>query len=133
MRIKDRQYAEALYEAVAGKTQKEAASATDNFVKLLAERNALSRADGIIAAFKEIWNKAHGIIEATAVSARPLDEKTLAALKSRVADRTGAEKVEMSQSIDESILGGVVLSYGDKVLDASLKTAVAGLKDRMAE
>ena len=37
--------------------------------------------------------------------------------------------VEISQIVDENILGGIIIRIGDKVIDASSKTKINNMKD----
>ena len=56
-------------------------------------------------------------------SARKLDEKTLAGIK-----KVFGDSVEASESIDESLLGGVRVRTEDEILDGSLKTQLKNLR-----
>jgi F-type H+-transporting ATPase subunit delta len=39
------------------------------------------------------------------------------------------KKVKLTTSVDPSIIGGIIAKVGDLVLDGSIKTQLAGLKD----
>ena len=65
------------------------------------------------------------ILRATVTSAKPLDESYLSRLKGQLEQATGS-KVVISASVDESLLAGVVTQIGDRVVDGSLKSRLAG-------
>ncbi len=131
MKIIPKQYAESLYQSVQNKKDSQIKSAIENFVKLLIVNNDIAKADKIIEQFKKIWNKEEAVVEAEVVSARELDKAIVKLLKGYIAELSGAGKVDLKQKVDKNILGGVVVKYGDKVLDASLKTQLEELKENI--
>lgn len=131
MKITPKQYAESLYQSVRNKKDSQIKSVIENFVKLLAANNDMAKADKITGQFEKIWNREEGIVEAEAVSARELDKKIVKLLNGYIVKLSGAGKVGLKQKIDKNILGGVVIKYGDRVLDASLKTQLEELKENL--
>ena len=133
MKIKPRQFALSLYEAVDGKTPGQVKTVIEKFVELLAEKNMLAKADKIAAEFVKIWNAKRGIVEAEVMSARELNKETIKLLKSYVIKLSGAKEVVVDEQVDKNILGGVVIKYGDKVIDGSLKAQLEELKDKLVK
>jgi F-type H+-transporting ATPase subunit delta len=131
MKITVKQYALSLYEAVDGKTPDQVKIVIKKFVELLVEKNQLTKAEKIIAEFLKIWNDRRGIVEAWAVSAKGLDKAAVKLLKHYIVKLSGAKEVILKEKIDKNILGGVVIKYGDKIVDGSLKTQLVELKDRL--
>jgi len=41
--------------------------------------------------------------------------------------------VIMSEKVDKKLLGGIVIKYGDKVLNGSLKNSLVELKNKMVK
>ena len=120
MKITPKQFALSLYEVVVGK-----------FVELLAKKNMLARADKIAGQFVKIWNEKHGIVEALVTSAKGLDKASLKFLEHYVAGLSGAREVVFKEKMNKNILGGVIIKYGDKVVDGSLKTNLEELKENL--
>jgi F-type H+-transporting ATPase subunit delta len=133
MKITAKQYAVAFYEAIKDKKKSEAKPFIKEFANLIYDNNDIFKLNKIIIEFEKVWNREMGIIEAKIVSARELDNKTIKQLKSYVAALTQAKKVGVEEKIDKNLLGGVILRYGDKIIDASLKTKLAGLKEKMSK
>lgn len=133
MKITPKQYADALYQSVSGQGDKQVKSVIDSFVNVVIENNDVSKINKIIEQFEVIWNRGEGIVEAEVVSARELDNKIVKLLNSYIAELSGAKKVAMQEQVDESILGGVVIRYGDKILDGSMKMRIDNLKNELAK
>ncbi|MFA5359540.1 MAG: ATP synthase F1 subunit delta [Patescibacteria group bacterium] len=131
MKITAKQYALSLYETIDGQSAAQVKAVIKKFVELLAKKNQLSRAEKIIAEFIKIWNDKRGIIEAQAVSAKELNKETVKLLKNYIVKLSGAKEVIMSQEVNKDILGGVVIKYGDKVVDGSLKLQLVDLKEKL--
>lgn len=64
------------------------------------------------------------------ISAIELDKKTLADIKERLDEKEGL-KVRIKNTVDRSIIGGLVLNIGDRVVDLSVKGKIEDLKDRL--
>ena len=131
MKISPKQYALSLYESVKDKSEKEIKQIVGDFVKILIAGGNISKFEKIIAEFNAIWNREQGIVEAEIISANGLDEETRELLEKYIGKLSGAKKVETIEKQDKSLLGGVVLKYGDKILDGSLKAKLNLLKNDM--
>ena len=131
MKISTKQYAESLYQVVQNKKDSEVKIAVENFVKVLVNNNDISKADKIINRFVKVWNREQGVVEAEIVSAKELDNKIVKLLNSYIVKLSGAQKVVVEQKVDKDILGGVVIKYGDKVLDGSLRMRLGELRNKM--
>lgn len=132
MKITAQQYAQGLYDSVAGKSEKETKAILKNFVALLGRNRELNKEAAIIKAFGEIWNKEHGEVAATLSSARELGPSARETVVGYLKAKTGASKILLEEEIDKDLLGGFVLRYGSKVLDGSLKNSLAGLKNKIS-
>lgn len=131
MKITVKQFALSLYETVDGKTSGQVKAVIKKFVELIAQKDMLAKADKIAAQFVKIWNEKHGIVEAQVASANGLDKASVKLLENYITKLSGAKEVLISEKIDKNILGGVVIRYGDKVVDGSLKTSLEELKNKM--
>ncbi|MGV6858360.1 MAG: F0F1 ATP synthase subunit delta [bacterium] len=91
-----------------------------NLVKLLAENSRLEVVPELADMYEQLVSEAHGSIEATVVSAQALDDSQQQTLAKSLSHRLGRD-VKLECSVDESLLGGVVVHAGDLVIDGSLK------------
>jgi len=60
-----------------------------------------------------------------------LDKASIKLLENYIAELSGAKEVVLNEKIDKNILGGVVIRYGDRVVDGSLRTSLEELKNKM--
>jgi F-type H+-transporting ATPase subunit delta len=59
---------------------------------------------------------------ATVTTAKPLDEKTKAAVVDKLLKTTDYKDFNMIYKVDESLIGGMVIRIKDRVIDSSIKT-----------
>lgn len=128
MKIPSKIYAQAILEGAHGKNNSQVIDFVKKIVSVLAKNHDLSQEKSIISHFSKIWNDESGIVEASVSTAKKIDEKSLAMVKKHIKDDTGAKEVIISEKIDKSIIGGVVLEYDNKVFDNSLRTKINNLK-----
>lgn len=105
---------------------------TKNFLGVLADNGRLNALPIILVAFFRELEKQRGIIEAKVVTATALSEAQQKSLEKTLSDKTG-KKVKMDMSVDASILGGMIVTVGSRMIDDSLKTRLAQLKQDMIE
>jgi len=99
---------------------------TKNFLLLLVQKGRIADLDEMIEAYIEMANEYRGMLDVWVTSAFPLDEDQLRALAGSLQQKTG-KRIRMQQTTDASLVGGVVLRVGDRVIDGS----VAGILRRM--
>lgn len=122
-----RAYARALYEAAEDQKKPEVKKLVENFLKLLQEKNQLSRITEIISEIETIDDKEHYRLRAEVTSAIRLDESTVKKLEKFLHKRTGAKEIIWEKKIDKQVLGGVILKFQDTVLDLSLAETLEAL------
>ncbi len=101
-----------------------------NFCMLLADRERLEFIQDIQAYYSVLLDAEKGVIRGELVTAVKLANNKRNQVKAQLEAQAGS-KLVLSFSVDESILGGVVLKVGDRVLDASLKAQLGILKDNI--
>ena len=73
-----------------------------------------------------------GIIPISITSARKLDEATKATILAKInASVTGT--LEITELIDESLIGGFIVTMGDKQIDASVASQLARMKQELTK
>ena len=69
--------------------------------------------------FIEAYNELKKIVKAEVISAAPMSEANIAALKATIAQQINAEVV-LTNKVDASLIGGFVVKVGDRQLDQSI-------------
>jgi len=101
-----------------------------NFVGVIATNRRLSRLPEIIEAFAAVAAAHRGEIAAGVVSAQPLTDVQRVQLRARLAE-AGYSHVSIHERVDETLLGGLVVSVGARVYDTSLKGRLTRLHNAM--
>ena len=94
---------------------------TRNFLGVLASNGRKNQLQPVIRAFRRLAAEHRGETTAEVTSAFPLKDDQLAALKSRLKANAGTD-VAIDAKVDPSILGGIVVRLGSRMIDASIKT-----------
>ena len=100
--------------------------AQKNFVRVLIENERLQVLPEIRDLFVERKNEHEGVLDADVVSAFPLDDAALKTLTAELEDRFKA-KLNVSVSVDPELIGGVTITIGDDVIDASVRGKLANM------
>lgn len=103
---------------------------TGNFLALLVDRRRETYFADIVAEFVALANAGRNIVTAQVASAVELNDKEKGELNRILAGLTG-KKVQTSFTVDPSLIGGIVVRMGDKIIDGSVKTRLATLKERL--
>jgi F-type H+-transporting ATPase subunit delta len=105
---------------------------TANFVKVLARNGRLFALPTVIAGFRELSAKARGEVSADVTSAAPLSREQVANLAETLKAKIG-KTVTLSEHVDPSLIGGLVVKVGSQMIDSSLKTKLTAMKIAMKE
>lgn len=131
MKISSKQYAQALFELSKDKDKVEVLEVVGNFANFLVKNNDFFKLDKILNDFNNLWNREFSIVEAKISSAHPLTNEIKDLLKEYLVKSSFAKEVVTDSVVDKNILGGVVIKYGDRIFDASLKTNLSRLKQTL--
>ena len=105
-------------------------SITTNFIGVLARNGRKNQLRPVIRAFRRLAADHRGETSAEVVTAHPLSDDQVAALKDSLRARAGRD-VTMETRIDPDILGGVVVRLGSQMIDASIRTKLNKLAEAM--
>jgi F-type H+-transporting ATPase subunit delta len=103
---------------------------TTNFVGVLAKNGRKNQLRNVIRAFRRLAADHRGETTAEIVTARPLNDDQLAALKAQLRTRAGRD-VTVDATVDPNILGGIVVKLGSQQIDASIRTKLNRLAQAM--
>jgi F-type H+-transporting ATPase subunit delta len=103
---------------------------TANFLGVLARNGRKNELRNVIRAFRRLAADHRGETTAEVVTARPLNDDQLAALKAQLRTRAGRD-VAIDATVDPNILGGIVVKLGSQQIDASIRTKLNRLAQAM--
>lgn len=85
---------------------------------------------GITDAFNELYDEHCGIKEMTVVTSVPLKPDAREKLLKKLEEKSG-KTVKLTEEVDPSIIGGVILKMGDSIIDDSIKGRLASISDQL--
>jgi F-type H+-transporting ATPase subunit delta len=103
-----------------------------NFLKVLTTNRRLFAVGEVIRAFRALVAKFKGEATADVTVAEQLNDKNLDALKTALKSVTGKDVV-LNVKVDPSIIGGLVVKLGSRMVDSSLRTKLNSIKHAMKE
>lgn len=98
-----------------------------NLVRLLVERNRISALPGVLEQFRVLADRARGVVRAEVTTAIEANAALRKLVAEALRERFGAD-VQIEMRHDPSIIGGMVLRVGDRVIDNSLRTHLQQLQ-----
>ena len=103
-----------------------------NLLYVVIDKNREAFIADIYDAFCAYADEVRNIAYADVVSAYPLTAEQEAALSAQLASASG-KKVNLNVSVDESLLAGMIVRFGDKVYDGTVGARLAGMKNKLQE
>jgi F-type H+-transporting ATPase subunit delta len=105
---------------------------TANLLRLVTRNRRLFTVSEIIRDFNALVASHKGEVRAQVTVAEPLSAARLAEVRAALADVTG-KNVVVDVKVDPSIIGGLVVKLGSRMIDTSLRTKLHAIKNAMKE
>lgn len=99
---------------------------TTNFLQLVARNRRLFVVGDMVKTFRTLAARSRGEVAAEVTSAIPLSDAQSEALRAELKAMAG-KNVVVAAKVDPSILGGLVVKMGSRMIDSSLKTKLSSL------
>ena len=104
-----------------------------NTVNLMTVNRDISKFKDMFRVFGEMADKHRGIARAEVVTAVPLEKAHRDRLAAGLAKLVGRSEVDITESVDPNIIGGVVAKVGDRLIDGSTRTQLQAMRNSVAE
>ncbi|MCX8129558.1 MAG: F0F1 ATP synthase subunit delta [Clostridia bacterium] len=104
-----------------------------NFLLLLLDKGRINLLNGINKEYSELADKMKNILYMTIVSAVPLEEVQIGSIKEKYRRLHNSTAVKAELVVDKSLIGGIKVKIGDKLIDGSVKGRLEGLKQLIVE
>lgn len=102
------------------------------FLLVLIQKDRFSEIEKILEYFIGLIKEYKKIGVAYVSTAAPLNERQKENVKKRLLETTSYEAFEMNYMVDESLLGGMVIRVGDRVVDTSIKNKLKSLSKQLS-
>jgi F-type H+-transporting ATPase subunit delta len=97
------------------------------FINIITNKKREVLLEEIAERFLTVYRSHKGIESAVVTTAVPLDEEMRSAIMSFV-NKQGHSQVELTEKVDEKLIGGAIIRLGDKQMDASVLRQINDLK-----
>jgi F-type H+-transporting ATPase subunit delta len=103
---------------------------TANFLRLIARNRRLFAATDMLKGFRALLARERGEVSADVASAHALTPEQMQQLSDTLRTTIG-KNVQINTRVDPSLLGGLIVKVGSKMIDNSLRTKLSNLKVAM--
>jgi len=106
--------------------------ASTNLARLLIESGRVREIGGIVDEYERLADEAAGRVRATATTAVKLSPEEHERLVHKLSQHLGKD-VRLDAVVDERIIGGMKLQFGDRLVDASVAARLQQLRRRLEQ
>jgi ATP synthase F1 delta subunit len=103
---------------------------TMNVLDVLVENHRLPLISRVRREYERMWRDANDLLPVTVTSAVELEDAVVARIGEEIGRQTG-RKVELTRTVDPSIVGGFVVRVGNSILDSSIKNRLENLRKQI--
>ena len=104
-----------------------------NFVRLVTVKRRLFFIRAMISDYRKLYDASRGVTHAEVTTAIALSDANLAALKAQLKAASGGREVDLDVKLEPSIIGGLIVKLGSRMVDGSLKTKLNAIRLAMKE
>ncbi|HSS36655.1 MAG TPA: F0F1 ATP synthase subunit delta [Patescibacteria group bacterium] len=101
-----------------------------NLILFMVRRGRIEDLSSVAAEFRRLDDQRNGVTHAVATTASPLEPSEIKLLTTRLETMTGG-KVELTVETDPSVLGGLIVRVGDRLIDGSVRGRLERLRSQL--
>lgn len=103
---------------------------TSNFLRLLIDKGRMNAFSQILSELRRLVEELEGIERVEVVSAAPLPGTQRDFLKNVLERQTG-KRIELEETLDPAVLGGMVVKVGSTIYDGSVRTQLSRIRENL--
>ena len=104
----------------------------NNFLKIVIDKDRMSAIVNIQESYKNLLNDKNNILEGTVITAVALNEKEIKDLEKNLSTKYN-KNVTLTNVVDETILGGVLVKLGNEEIDGTVRTRLSKMKKQLSQ
>ena len=104
---------------------------TASFLRVLLKNQRLSQLRDIVERYGRVLDERAGVVAANVITARPIPEELKSSLHETLMAATG-QKVRLTFTTDETIIGGLVARIGSTIYDGSVQNQLERLSESLS-
>lgn len=101
------------------------------FINILASKRREFYLAEILQAFLDQYNEKKGITKATLTTSIPANAAFKTEVIKLLKQKFGKDNVELETQVDESLIGGFVLQFDDKLYDSSVRSQLGNVRKEL--
>lgn len=101
-----------------------------NLLQLMLRRGRIEDLPRVASEFRRLDDERQGIVHATVMSAVELTQDEIRELTARLEQSTGG-RIALEVEVDPSLLGGLVVRVGDRMIDGSIRGRLERLRNQL--
>lgn len=101
-----------------------------NLIRFMVRRGRIEELPRVAEEFRRLDDERNGVTHAIATSASPLEASEIQALTTRLEGMTGGT-VDLTVETDPSVLGGLIVRVGDRLIDGSVRGRLERLRSQL--
>lgn len=99
-----------------------------DFIQLITKNSRETLLPVIAQSFTKLYKEHNNILDVELISAVALDDAAKSKIMDKVKAKFEGSTIQITEKIDESILGGFIVKIGDKQIDSSVASQLSNLK-----
>lgn len=103
------------------------------FLNLVIGKRREGDVDQIATKYVEQYNALNSVTDVTVTTAQPLTNEAETKLVEKLKSTSGLNKIHLTKQVDESIIGGYIVEFNNRILDNSIKSNLNQLKRRISQ
>jgi len=126
----------AIFAAAGGAKKEQVSDITKNLFAVMSENGRLGETHGVIETVNALVSKYRGELEVVVTSAAPLPRDALTRLETSLKQSQAAlqaKSVKITNKVNPSVLGGIVVDFGEKTIDLSVASRVNKLNSLLQQ
>lgn len=104
---------------------------TKRFVSMVVDRKRESELANVAKVYIQLYDESQGVVKVSVKSAIALDDKSLQDVKRYLKSLTKQDELQIENTVDASVIGGMVIQFDDKLLDLSIAKELKEIRKQL--
>lgn len=103
-----------------------------NFLYIIIDKGREAYIKNIVNEYILLVDSVQNKVDAVAITAVPMEKQDLLMLQANLSKSSG-KNIQLQNQVDPTIIGGVLVKIGDKVIDGTIKNRLATMQEQLSK
>ncbi|MBU5676596.1 F0F1 ATP synthase subunit delta [Alkaliphilus sp. MSJ-5] len=103
-----------------------------NFLRIIVDKGREGYIESMVREYIALADAVKNKVDAVAITAIPMDKQDLLKLQVNLSMSSG-KNIQLQNQVDPTIIGGVLVKIGDKVIDGTVKSRLANMQEQLSQ